>query len=352
VPKYDVEQLKLDLACSVRSFCVYLFPNGTYKIGEYAIGSLSGEPGNSLKICAHGTKVGVWRDFATGEGENNLLDLLHKTRGGSFREACEEAAEWLSNPERYKMSQRSLVRREYGYMARFQKNKLLGHEFKDLTVGTPQDHAILANVLGINPDGLLLAERDGVLKFFDHPMNGRCWSVVDKHGYVRQDRRLDGKPFVLKDKKSAKARTIGSPTWPIGVPTDKQVILLSEGSSDFLAAYSLIYTEDLENKVTPVTMLGAANRIQGNALQYFRDKYVFGFPDYDAAGIEGMARWHDQLNGIAAGFEVFDYTCLLRDDGQKVKDLRNFLRVDVDQWESCQSVRYPLAQFIFKILKQ
>ncbi|MDR2628550.1 MAG: hypothetical protein LBC30_00945 [Puniceicoccales bacterium] len=38
--KYDVKQLKLDLACSIRSFCLYFLPNGKYSDGELKICSV------------------------------------------------------------------------------------------------------------------------------------------------------------------------------------------------------------------------------------------------------------------------------------------------------------------------
>jgi hypothetical protein len=115
VKRYDVELLKLDLGCSIQSFCLYLFPNGKYRNRTYCVGSLKGEPGSSLKICLSGENVCVWKDFATGEGGNNLLDLLHSARGGSFTAACREAANWLSDPDRYAVNRDPLVRREYGH---------------------------------------------------------------------------------------------------------------------------------------------------------------------------------------------------------------------------------------------
>ncbi|MDR2628911.1 MAG: hypothetical protein LBC30_02905, partial [Puniceicoccales bacterium] len=156
---------------------------------------------------------------------------------------------------------------------------------------------------------------------------------------------LDGQPFVFQDNSTAKARTIGTPSWPVGIPTAKEVILLCEDSSDFLAAYSLTYAEDLENLAAPVAILGASNVIHPDALKHFRDKRVLGFPDYDAAGITGMSRWRKQLNGMTAEFEVFDYTGMVRDDGKPVKDLRDFLHIDVDQWERSMAIRYPLGSF-------
>jgi hypothetical protein len=160
---------------------------------------------------------------------------------------------------------------------------------------------------------------------------------------------LDGLPFVFLDGATAKARTIGTPSWPIGIPTDKEFIILCEGSSDFLAAYSLAHTESVEAWVAPVAILGASNTIHPHALQYFKGKHVLGFPDYDAAGINGMARWGKQLDGIAATFRVFNYAGLVRDDGRRVNDLRDFLRVDGYQWED-EEIRHPLASFIYPLL--
>jgi hypothetical protein len=196
--------------------------------------------------------------------------------------------------------------------------------------------------------GLLLAEEEGALRFFNHPGNGRCWSIMDRKHFVRQDRRLDGLPFVFLDGTTAKARTIGTPSWPIGIPTAKEFIILCEGSSDFLAAYSLAHTESAEAWAAPVAILGASNTIHPHALQYFKGKHVLGFPDYDLAGINGMARWRKQLDGIAATFRVFNYSRLVRDDSRPVNDLRDFLRVDGHQWED-EEIRHPLASFIYPL---
>jgi hypothetical protein len=299
----------------------------------------------------------MWKDFATRESGNNLLDLLCKMLGGDFGAACEEAAKWLNNPERYGINPQGFLRHVNGESSpswsltvhpRSQQRllRLRHYNFFKLATGIVHGRVTLARMLGVNGESLDLAVRDGVLKFFDYPTNGRCWSVVDKDHYVRQDRRLDGKPFVFQDNSTGKTRTIGTPPWPVGTPTAKEVIMLTEGSSDFLAAYSLAYGEDLENVATPVTILGVPNVIRPDTLQHFRDKWVLGFPDYDAAGITGMSRWRKQLNGIAAEFEVFNYTGMIRDDGKPVKDLRDFLHIDGDQWERSLAVRYPLGSFL------
>jgi hypothetical protein len=224
--------------------------------------------------------------------------------------------------------------------------------FGDLQGGTTDDIERLSNLMAIGEDGLWLASKDGILKFFNHPTNGRCWSVVDKKNYVRQDRRVDGEGFILSDGNVAKSRTLGYPSYPIGLPTEKPIICLVEGSSDLLAAYALVDAEEMEMEVAPVAMLGATNRIHEETLGNFLGKFVLGFPDYDAAGITGMARWERQLKGIARDFKVFDYCGLLRDDGQPIKDVRDFLRVDIGQWKTVTDIGFPFGAFIAELKEE
>jgi hypothetical protein len=295
-----------------------------------------------------GPKTGVWKDFASGEGGDNLLDLLYRVSGVSFADACKEAAEWLGARERYEIDGHTSRSGQYSCW----QDGLKPCSFKYLQSGSAEDRSTLAGLLGVSDRGLAQADTDGVLKFFDHPTNGRCWVVADRGSYVRQDRRLDGRPFLLKNDAPVKARTIGSPGWPIGVPTDKRVLAIVEGSSDFLAAYSIICADELEKHVTPVAILGAANTICDEALERFREKYVLVFPDYDRAGVNAAVRWEGQLKDIASAIEIFDYAGMLRDDGKPIKDLRDLLRMDVDQWENYPDIRSPLSDFVSKLKKE
>jgi twinkle protein len=72
----------------------YLLPNGKRVGNEWLVGSIAGNPGESLKICLAGDKVGVFCDFATGD-KGDLLTLWHLKRNSSLLEAIKEAKGWL-----------------------------------------------------------------------------------------------------------------------------------------------------------------------------------------------------------------------------------------------------------------
>lgn len=82
------------LAQQVESVAEYLLPGGKRDGAEWVVGSLDGEQGKSLKVRLTGSKAGVWKDFAEGEG-GDLIGLWCKSRGLNLREAMREAKEYL-----------------------------------------------------------------------------------------------------------------------------------------------------------------------------------------------------------------------------------------------------------------
>lgn len=67
----------------------YLLPEGKKSSGEWCVGSLSGESGQSLKVRITGAKKGMWKDFNTGEG-GDLIDLWAGKRVLSIAQALTE----------------------------------------------------------------------------------------------------------------------------------------------------------------------------------------------------------------------------------------------------------------------
>jgi twinkle protein len=78
----------------VESCCRWLLPNGKLKSGEWCVGSVAGEAGDSCKVRVTGERAGAWADFA-GDGRGDLLDLICHTRGCGMGEAVKIAKNWL-----------------------------------------------------------------------------------------------------------------------------------------------------------------------------------------------------------------------------------------------------------------
>lgn len=82
------------LAENAADVAAMLLPNGKRHGQEWKAGSVAGDAGTSLSVRIAGSKRGVWKDFATGEG-GDLLDLFAARRGCSIAEAMREAAAYM-----------------------------------------------------------------------------------------------------------------------------------------------------------------------------------------------------------------------------------------------------------------
>lgn len=300
--------------------CEALLPNGKRRFGEYIAGDISGSSGKSLSV---NLRTGVWMDFATGEKGSNLLELIHQCK---FPDSLADAIEYANEM----LGQQTIPRAARMAEIKPATKKTIG--LADLRVGTPAEHYMLAKRIPMTTESVAVAEREGVLRFFDCPRNGACYSLTDASKRVRQDRRLDGEPFVLRDGACTKSRTIGDPSHALGLPTPKPVIALCEGSSDLLAAYHLAWCESMEHLIAPVAMLGAGMKIDPRDVPLFAGKRIIMFPDNDDAGKKAEQNWRAQLVDYKKDIIVFYFGGLYQMNGQKIKDLRDFLNISPDQF--------------------
>ena len=90
----NAHELSQRLADNAGSIAQYLFPRGKKSAGEWKVGGVGGEEGQSLSIRLTGAKKGVWKDFASDEG-GDMLDLWAAARGQSIAEAMVEAKQYL-----------------------------------------------------------------------------------------------------------------------------------------------------------------------------------------------------------------------------------------------------------------
>ena len=72
----------------------HLLPAGKAEGPEWVVGSVMGEAGSSCKIRCEGEKIGLWKDFASGQG-GDLIELWRLNRGKTFVETLAEIHEFL-----------------------------------------------------------------------------------------------------------------------------------------------------------------------------------------------------------------------------------------------------------------
>lgn len=85
----NAAELSAYLADKAADVAEYLFPQGKKSSGEWCVGSVTGEPGQSLKVRLTGTKRGTWKDFNAGDG-GDLIDLWAAKRVLSIAQALTE----------------------------------------------------------------------------------------------------------------------------------------------------------------------------------------------------------------------------------------------------------------------
>lgn len=85
----NAQELSQYLSDHVVEVVEVLLPQGKKAAGEWCVGSVAGEPGQSLKVRLTGAKRGMWKDFNTGEG-GDLIDLWAARKALSISEAMRE----------------------------------------------------------------------------------------------------------------------------------------------------------------------------------------------------------------------------------------------------------------------
>jgi twinkle protein len=91
----DIIEIKRGLENRALDVAEHLLPRGVLKARDWCVGSIAGEPGESLKICVKGKKAGKWADFAPGGESGDLIDLWKFAKGCSLIEALDEIRGWL-----------------------------------------------------------------------------------------------------------------------------------------------------------------------------------------------------------------------------------------------------------------
>jgi len=209
---------------------------------------------------------------------------------------------------------------------------------------TAEEMERIASDRGIRPGACELARLLGFLRVTD--WNGlSVWAITDPTGWSIQYRRIDGNPFTIRGGEVKAITGKGSwGRWPIGIKTaaERKTVsraILCEGSTDFLAGFSLIWDEKAEETVQPVAMLGAGGKIPEEAIPHFRTVgEVLIVPDLDQAGSASAFRWEAQLLEAGVSASCYDLSGLFRADGKPVKDLNDLCRMERGELERLRPI--------------
>jgi len=196
----------------------------------------------------------------------------------------------------------------------------------------------LAAQINLSPQAVSEATRRGFITFKKH-RRVPCWRFGDtRNGCFR---RLDGKPFQINgDRVKAEAETRGD-AWHRLIGLDevltndrREILLVTEGSKDALAALHFADAEGRLSSVGLVAALGSGVNLCVDDVEKFRGRRVRIFGDADATGQETVSRVAKQLLPVAEQVQIFNLGDLHCQDGSLVKDLFDLSRIDYDDFET------------------
>ena len=291
----------------------------------------------------------------------DVIAYWQATRGGGFVEALAALASLASLPGDFfaKKRQAAQVPRVTEMPRDAEKEKPALPRLRGLD---GEMIAALAALRGLSAAGVAAAARDKRVGACAWPQfvgrdgawrcaadAGLCWVMTDGERRGAQFRRMDGGEFALKDGRSIKAWTKGSPTWPLGAAEigGRAAVLLVEGGADALAAYHFLEKFGRLREVAVCAMLGASCAIAAGALGHFARRRVRIIMDEDAAGREAAARWTAQLVEAGAAVEAFSLAGITRRDGAAVKDLNDLALAEDGAWWRDPELRAAFFDFDF-----
>lgn len=101
--RLTTNDLKERLHGRLREVLFHLLPSGKIRNGKFTVGDIQGNKGDSLCVELSGAKIGMWHDFATGDG-GDILSLWGAVHGFDprtrFPDIVSSVHEWLGEPLR------------------------------------------------------------------------------------------------------------------------------------------------------------------------------------------------------------------------------------------------------------
>jgi CHC2 zinc finger len=211
-------------------------------------------------------------------------------------------------------------------------------ELPKLSVPTLSELRQLSEGRGIRVQALRMAAGRRFLWTYEDAREGRAWLITDRARRLAIARRLDGKAWeyrngelVINPNERSKTKNLyGSQgNWPIGILESEPfpALALIEGAPDLISVFDHALAAGVQHLVAPICLSGASQRIPDSALPYVAGKRVRIFAHDDESGYKAAARWKEQLTGTASLVDIFEFSGLIRVDGNPVSDLNDLLKI-------------------------
>ena len=309
--RLDFRAIAAALAGDVAALVQHLFP-AARRIGpRFVVGSVRGEPGESLSIPVAGEHVGTFKDFSTDE-KGDLLKLWSLVRSLPIVEAAREAAAWLGGDPSAATARPAVGPRPPSPPPPPITPPLGEDDVASLSAAAlrlADDETLrvrLAAARGWNTATLRAIALEGCLGWEPGPP-GRLLFIYPRGAKARW-------------KASGGGRMI---RWTVGGPdghlwraeclhSDIRTVIVCEGETDAISLVSLGVEADGQ---TLVVALPSASAPFDAAPLAGQD--VVLVPDADAAGERCLVRVARLLRGVAARLRLLPLAALLRIQGKE-----------------------------------
>jgi hypothetical protein len=299
------------------------------KCGSYFVGKCpfhNEQKGTALIVDPRSQR---WKCKGKCQARGDIVDATVRLDGLTIAEAARKlerlpVIEHVAFPHRRETEDRQALKRRL--------------ELPKLSVPTLSELRQLSDGRGIRVQALRIAAGRKFLWTYKDGREGRAWLVTDRARRLAIARRLDGKPweyrngeFVVNPAERSKTKNLyGSQgSWPLGILESQPFPALAciEGAPDFLSVFDHALAADVQHLVAPICLSGASQRIPDSALRYMVGKRVRIFAHEDEVGYKAAARWKEQLIGTASLVDIFEFSGLIRVDGNPVSDLNDLLKI-------------------------
>jgi hypothetical protein len=321
--------------------CRYLLPSGHKEGYRWLVGSSRGEPGHSFDVNLRTSVFGDWA--VDGKMKCGPVALWMTIRNVNFALATRELSDWLGRPV------------AVHYLGHRQTSIVTPGDIflpPGLSKPTREDFQALSETRSISHEPLHIATDRGFLGCFDDELNGRCWLYTDQRRRCALRRRLDNKPFRLRNGSQTKSAACKGSDMRTALGCQEALpypcIGIAEGGPNSLAIIAHAYASGVEERFAPICMPSASANFTPSDLAYLRGKRARIFIDDDKAGQEASQRWAAQLKRAEIITDGFSFAGLVKNNGDRVKDLNDLLEIDYDCWERYRGPVESVSIFAFE----